>query len=196
MEVSPSEKAIARHLETVFGVRPQITVHRTQDDEPFGIAIASVGHFPIEGLVTLATIGVSNVPMNREDGSECDPARVEFIASCVMGQEADMAEALFRAAVFVGKLKGIAAPGVFLYDLFGAFRKEIQVPHGFMITPFAYGGLDEGGAFEGRAVDWVQIIPAASSEMAYAQQNSGDALEELFESRDVEWENLGRPPVI
>lgn len=196
MEVSESEKAIARHLQAVFGVRPQVVVHRTADDEPLSVAIAHVADYPVEGLVTLSTIGVSNAAMVGEDGGDCDPARVEFIASCVRGQEADMAEALFRAAIFVGKLKGVAGPGVFLYDLFGAFRDKTPMAHGFLTSPFAYGGLDDEATFAGRPVAWLQVIPTATGEMAYAQQASGDALEALFEARNVEWESLDRAPVI
>lgn len=196
MDVSPAEKAIARHLEAVFGVRPQVVIHRTKDDTPLNVGIAHVADYPVEGLVTLATIGVSNVSMMGEDGAACDPARVEFIASCLRGQEADMAEALFRAAIFVGRLKGVAAPGVFLYDLFGAFRTGSAMAHGFLTTPFAYGGLGDDADLAGRDVAWLQVIPTASSEMAYAQATSGDRLEALFEARNVEWETLDRPSAV
>lgn len=196
MKISPPEKAIAKHLETVFGERPRIFVHREAESDPYYIGIARVEDYPAIGMVTMSTIGTSNSPLIQEDGSEYTQTRVEFIASCTTGQEEALGEALFRAALFVGKVKGFARPGIFLNNLFGAFRPGTPVPHGYLTTPFAYEGLGASNEFEGRLVSWLQVTPVSGSEISYAQAHSTDALETQFEDKNVEWENLDRMPVV
>lgn len=196
MEISPSEKAIAKHLEIVFSVRPRVFIHREAESDPFYIGIAQVQDYPDTGMVTMSTIGTSNHPLFQEDGSEYSPTRVEFIGSCAKRQENDLGEALFRAAVFVGKVKGFACPGIFLNNLLGEFRSSTPVPHGFLTTPFPYKGLGKPNDFGGRIVSWLQIVPVSASEITYAQEHSTGALETLFEKNDIEWENLDRMPVI
>lgn len=196
MAVSPSEKAIARHLEAVFGTRPRIFVHRETENDPFYVGIARVQDYPDIGMVTMSTIGTSNSPLIQEDGSEYTPTRVEFIASCEKGQEEDLGEALFRAVLFVSKVKGFAQPGIFLNNLFGEFRPSTPVPNGFLTTPFAYEGLGTPNEFGGRVVSWLQVMPVSASEITYAQEHSTDALETKFEDQNVEWENLDRTPVV
>jgi len=144
----------------------------------------------------MSTIGASNYPIYRDDGSIYDDTRAEFIASCQSGQEAVFIEALFRAAVYVGKVKGFACPDIFLHDLFGQFRPTSLVPHAFLTSPFAYDGLGKPNTFEGRIVSWLQVLPVSASEITFAQERSTDALETLFEERDVEWDSLDRTPVI
>ena len=195
MEISPPEKAIAKHLETVFVTRPRIFVHREEENDPYYIAIARVQDYPDIGMVTMSTVGTSNSPLIQEDGSEYTQTRVEFIASCASGQEDVLGEALFRAALFVGKIKGFAQPGIFLNNLIGEFRPSTPVPHGFLTTPFAYEGLAASNEFSGRIVSWLQVIPVSKSEITHAQEHSTDALETLFEDKNVDWENLDRTPV-
>lgn len=196
LKVSDSEKAIARHLETVFGSRPRIFINRESEDDPLYIGIARVEDYPGEAMVTLSTIGTSNSPLMQEDETEYAPTRVEFIATCEEGQERDVEQALFKAALFVAKGKGFARPGMFLDDLFGRFRPSTPVPHAYLTTPFAYEGLIDRKDFAGRTVSWLQIVPVSSSEIDYSQTNSTDALETLFEERDVDWSNLDRAPVV
>lgn len=196
MEISPSEKAIAKHLETVFGARPRIFVHRDTENDPFYVGIAQVQNYPNVGMVTMSTIGTSNRPLIQEDGSVYTPTRVEFISSCTLGQEDDLGEILFRAARFVGKVRGFVQPGIFLDNLFGEFRPATPVPMAYLSTPFAYEGLGKPYEFSGRVVSWLQVMPVSASEITYAQENSTDALETKFEEKNVEWENLDRTPVI
>lgn len=196
MQVSDSEKAIARFLETLYGERPRTFILQENPDDPFFVGVAIKRDYPAAGMVTLATIGVSNHPLYNDDGTEYPDARVEFIASCRAGQEDDLEESLFLAARFVGKKKGFAHPGAFLRDLFGRFRQGTPVPHALLTTPFAYEGLGAVRDFGNRKVAWLQVVPASSAEIGYAQAHSTEALEELFEMKDIEWENLDRPSVI
>ncbi|XUY30128.1 suppressor of fused domain protein (plasmid) [Agrobacterium sp. rho-8.1] len=192
MEISPCEKAIAKHLEEVFGNRPKIFIHRETKDDPFFIAVASMADYPSPGMVTMSTIGTSSYPLFQDDGAEYPDTRVEFIASAQTGQDADMEQALFRAAVFVGKVKGFARPGIFLHNLIGQFRNSGHVPHAFLTTPFAYDGLEDKKVFSGQRVSWLQVLPVSEREISYAQENSTDVLEDLFEREDIEWENIDR----
>ena len=147
MDVSSCEKAIAKHLEDVFGQRPKIFIHRETKDDPFFIGIARVADYPAPGMVTMSTIRTSSYPLFQDDGAEYPDTRVEFITSAQTGQDADMEQALFRAAVFVGKVKGFARPGIFLHNLIGQFRNSAHVPHAFLTTPFAYDGLEDMKVF-------------------------------------------------
>lgn len=193
MQISDSEKAIAKHLESVFGNRPRIIVHRPAEDDPFYIGVAHATDYPSPGLVTLSTVGVSNHPLIQDDGTEFPHTRVEFIASCEAGQENDLAEALFLAASFVGKARGFACPGIFLHGLIGRFRPGTAVPHALLTTPFAYEGLDAVKEFAGRRVSWLLVQAVSSEEIDYAQANSTGALEDVFEARDMDWTSLDRP---
>jgi len=196
LEISASEKAIARHLEAVFGTRPRIFIHRENETDDFYVGIARVENYPVAGTVTLSTIGVSNGPIYRDDGSIYEATRVEFIASCLADHADDCGEALFRAAAYVGKVRGFACPGLFLHNLFGEFRPASPVPHALLTSPFAYEGLGQPADFAGRVVSWLQVLPVSASEIAYAQARSTDALETLFEARDIDWDSLDRPPAV
>ena len=46
--------------------------------------------------------------------------------------------------------------------------------------------------FSGQRVSWLQVLPVSEAEISYAQENSTDVLEDLFEREDIEWENLDR----
>ncbi|VFR24019.1 unknown [plant metagenome] len=192
MQISDSEKAIARHLETVFGARPRVVVHRQAAEDPFYIGIAHAQDTPSPGLVTLSTIGVSNHPLYQDDGTEFPHTRVEFIASCEAGQESDLAEALFLAATFVGKSRGFACPGIFLHGLIGRFRPASPVPHALLTTPFAYEGLDAVKEFAGRRVSWLLVQAVSADEIDYAQAHSTSALEDVFEEAEIDWTSLDR----
>lgn len=196
LDISPAEKMIARHLEAVFRCRPRIVAHYEDAGNPFRIGMARVSGYPAHGLVTVATVGTSNSPLFRADGSEHPETRVEFIASCREGQDDDLVEALFLAACFVGKRGGAAEPGIFLNDLFGRFCPSSPVPQGFLTTPFAYEDILSTRDFAGRRVTWLQVVPVSTREVAYARIHSTGALESLFEAHGVEWDDLDRASVV
>ena len=200
MQPSPIDKAIVRHLTHVFGAKPQLRQHSdaagADDAAPFTVSIALVKGFPTPELVTLSTVGASNLPLHDADGDEVGPTRVEFIASCLPGDEEDVGAALVAAARHAGPGKGVALPGSFIRDLFGAQRADSPVPHGFVTDPFAYDDIDDEDEFEGRNVAWLQIVPVSAAEIDYAQAHSIDALQERFTEMDVEWESLDRDPVV
>jgi len=196
LDISPAEKMIARHLETVFRCRPRVVAHHDGGDDPFSIGIARVRGYPTPGLMTMSTIGLSNSQLFLNDGSEHPATRLELIASCRDGQEDDLAEALFLAACFVGKRKGAAQPGIFLNDLLGRFRPSSLVPHGFLTTPFAYEDLLATRDFAGRRVTWLQVVAVSAREVSYARTHSTDALETLFEQQGIEWGDMDRASVV
>lgn len=194
MLLSPLEQAITDHLGAVFGC-PLNPGHRINDGHP-AIYIGTVRDYPAENMVTLSTVGVSNYLLYLEDGSIYAATRVEFIASCQEHEAADMALALGNAARLVSKVRGFVRPGIFLFDLIGQFRRESTVPHGLLITPFAYPGLKEHGPFGETIVSWLQVIPVSTSEIDFAKALSSDALIELFIKEDIDWDRLDRTPVI
>lgn len=194
MPLTTLEQAITDHLSSVFG-SPLVLEHRVNDREP-AIYIGTVLDYPAEHMVTLSTVGVSNYPLYRDDGSVYAPTRVEFIASCQRHELEDMVLVLRDAARFVSQVKGFARPGIFLFNLIGDFRRESTVPHGLLTTPFAYEGLKDHGPFDGIIVSWLQILPVSTSEVDFAQHLSTDDLEDLFVKEDIDWDRLDRIPVL
>lgn len=193
--VSAEEKQIARYLSDQFGQMPKFHFHRETEDDPTYVAIGVIDNQPGTGLSTLATNGLSNHPLFNDDGSVYTDTRLEFIGTCSSDQTDDFREMIFFAANTIIKQKWFCAPGTFLRNAVSKFGNFGEMQHLYFATPFVFDGF-ETTMFGGRTVSWLTPIPVSTAEMKFAQENSTEALEDIFEEVDFDWQNLGRSSIV
>ncbi|PPK69565.1 suppressor of fused domain protein [Actinokineospora auranticolor] len=192
MAASESNRAIARAAAAAFGGRPTVT-RFYDDDERNAVDVLEVPDSPAGGVTSYATLGLSDHPLEL-DGEEY-PARVEILGACDSSVEF-FANVVSTAAFCVVNDKWFCAPGAVFPEVVRMYAPESPLPHLFFVSPFLWG--DDPGTLElpDKTVAWLMVVPISDSERDYLDANGPDALEALFEEKQIDLFDLTRPPVV
>jgi hypothetical protein len=192
MAVSAENKMVAKHAAAAFGGRPNVWDYH-HDTEPLTIGVLKSADRPTRGVTAYATIGVSDTPLLREDGSPFD-GRMEIAGVCATKDEA-FGNVLAAAAFCIIRTRRVYPPGSAMKNYVAEYFPDSSVPHLYFTAPFlwedALTTLDCGT----KRVSWVLAMPISNGERDYLEKHGDDALESLFESEQIDIFDLGRASV-
>jgi hypothetical protein len=169
----------------------ETSVHRYADDhEAHDHFIVTGRDWPVKGVTSYGTIGLSNYPVpfgkirvNLELLGACATATENFdnvIASCAIERMKNGTPITYGSTI-----KRIVAQ----------YAISPTMEHVFFTSPFLWEGFDSR-IFAGTEVHWLMAIPISESELAYLESHGPDSLEARFEAEQIDVFNISRPPVV
>jgi hypothetical protein len=188
-EISPHTKSVTRELARAWG-GGQPKVHRHWDEpEENWVGIASRAHCPWEGVTSVGTLGLSEHSLGFSND-----LRVEIIGACAT--TTDLSDVLATCAFNVIKDAWPMRPGAIHNDVLQMYGLSKTLAHVMFVAPFLWDAGPKTLHLEGRTVTWLMAVPISESELVYAEGNGADALNALFERRQIDVFDINRLPVI
>lgn len=187
--MDPSEQArrVFDHYRLRLGLeRPPVTAFYS-DDRRLSVDLMEAADLPAQGLVTVATLGLSDAPNASPSGDVrvelllAAPSEVTYAANVLATVAFDVMRGPFPGA-WPGALKPTAVE---------RNEPDASMPDVLLIAPFCWEDLDPLPE-----VHFLQVIPLHASESAYCLENGSDALEALFEKHQIDVFDWHRAPVI
>jgi hypothetical protein len=192
MSIHPDKKTIAQTARAAFGGKMSVT--RYWDDPHVScIDILECVDRPYPGISSFATIGVSD----EGTGITTDemPLCVEMVGACASSSK-HFANILATCAFNVINSKWVCRPGTVFPDVVRMYDPSSPMQHILFVPPFLWDDRLKTLKLEDRWVAWLMAVPISQTEHEYAQTNSTDELETLFERKQIDVFNLRRRSVI
>lgn len=146
---------------------------------------------PENMIRTCATIGLSQTDINLM--SENKDLRIELVGSCD-NSEKDFPNIVATVAFEIMD-KGDSCYGDIIDNVISEYVEESEMEHVYLMNPFLWEELDTID-FSDKWVTWLMIIPISNKEKFYALKNGYDALENLFEEKQIDIYDLHRKSVV
>ena len=188
---TPENRQVAQHTARAFAAGDNWTVaERKHNDLPLVIDILSAPESPGEGLVSYATVGLSDVPMPAPGGGEF-PTRLELVAAG--DAEAKAYPALLAAAAFHIMRSGrLFAPGTVLKNYVEDSYADTTVPHLYLTAPFLWEPRLASFRFASKLVSWLLAMPISDGELRFLEANGDTKFEAHLERHGIDIYDLGR----
>lgn len=180
---------ISQHLAKLVREEKTRVMTYWDEGETTDLAICVMSDFPVDGVTTYSTAGVSKHEVRPGLG-------VEFIAARDSSDE-DFAGLLATAGFFVVKDGWVAKPGT-VFELVGSLADpDTELPHLLFVNPFLYQeqGLRPLNADE-RTIAWLMPVPISESELIYQKKHGSSELEKEFVRANIDLYDANRPPVV
>lgn len=189
--VNDTDKAIARAAAAAFGGHP--TVARFWDDNKRSfIDLLTATDAPQKGVSAFSTIGLSAYPVGLGNRPNLG---VEIVAACGSNFRY-FDNALSTAAFCVINSGWVCKPGAIFPDVLKMYAASDSMRHLAFFPPFLWEGKLETLHFPERTVAWLLAVPISDGERQFSEREGADALESLFEEKQIDIFNLARPSVV
>lgn len=190
MGVSAENKALANYLRVLLGGTPRVNQY-WDDAKTNSVDILSVGDAPTPKVTTFATLRLSDCPTHlRSNGV---PLGVEFLMAAGTAY-AEAPSILATCAFEVINSGKEYKPGSIFPRVVELYRPRSAMKHILLVTPFLWNL--ETQSFPSKVVAWVLAVPISDTESAFANDRGSDALESVFEARQIDIFDLDRSSVI
>ena len=191
-DVSTDNKTIARTAVGAFGGSPKVTRFWDADEESFVDLLTCEGG-PRDGVTSFSTLGLSDSPL-LVDGREAG-IRVELVGACASTCDA-FGNILSTAAFCIINSKWSCSPGTMFPDIVGMYDCSSTMKHLLFVPPFLWEERLETLDFDSKTVAWLLAVPVSDAEYAFAQSEGVEALENLFEEKQIDIYDINRPSVL
>jgi antitoxin YqcF len=188
MKISPENKAIAKHVLKAFDGTPNVQAYH-HDTLKLSIDILRCEDRPCRGVTSYSTIGLSDHPM-FQDGVEF-PTRLEIVGACAAADQF-FANVLATAAFCITRTQSLFCPGAVLPGCVGEYYPSTTVPHLYFTAPFLWENTLQTLDCGLKKVSWLLVVPISDAELEYLKTRGDDALEDLFESHQIDIFDLTR----
>jgi hypothetical protein len=186
-----SNKTLARKLARVFGGKPLVSRY-WDEAERSHVDILLCEDAPSPGVVSLATIGLSDHPL-VEEGKDIG-VRAELVSAFGASFE-EGANIVSTAAFCVINSGWKLRPGAVFPDVVRMFRSCGEMRHLLFTPPFLWEGLTTE-ELEDKTVAWLMAVPISENECRFAEQNGSSALEDQFVKHQIDVFDLNRASVL
>jgi hypothetical protein len=190
--VSKDNKTIAMTVASAFGGKPSVQRFWDEPKKNY-IDILSCADRPQEGVTSYSTIGLSDAPLYK-NGSEY-PARVEFVSACG-SHFSSFDNALATAAFNIINSNWFCYPGAIFSDVLAMYDISQTMRHFLFVPPFLWEDTLKTITVGSKTVAWLFAVPVSDGEKYFAQEHGADALEDLFEEKQIDIFNLERKSVV
>ena len=183
-------KIIAHKELDVLGGKPDVTQYWDENNQK-SIDILVCADRPIDGVQSCATIGLSEIDIDMEsDGKDL---RIELLGACDIQE--DIFPNIIATVAFEIMDKGECLYGDIIENVISEYVEKSDMKHVFLTSPFLWEGFDTL-SFEDKNVAWLLVVPISDREKKYANAHGIDALETLFDEKDIDIYDLYRDSVI
>jgi hypothetical protein len=153
----------------------------------------SVPDCPDAGLTSWSTVAASFFDTGYRT-ARGTPMTVEFVGCA--GSSWDRFGTALAFCAFVVADGGPSRYGSVVRGAFSHAGPDVTTPHGFIVAPFCW--QRAFAPYEDAEVHttWMQVVPITDEEAAFAEDRTGDALEDLFERSQPDLFDLGRASLV
>lgn len=183
-------KQVAQIENRAIGGSP--LVNRYWDSENIKyIDIYEANNRPEKGVKTCATIGLSKTDIHLISGNK--DVRIELISACDNSIE-DL-PSIIASTAFEIMDKEEACYGAIIDNVISEYVEDSEMAHVYLMNPFLWDDL-KTIEFPDKWVSWLLAIPISDKEKDYAIKNGYEALEDLFEKKQIDVYDLYRKSVV
>ncbi|MNZ71486.1 Antitoxin YqcF [compost metagenome] len=137
-----------------------------------------------EGLVSIGTVGLSEIPLRNADGAEF-VTRVELCAGAPV-EEAHWPNIVVSTAFSIQRMGKSVRPGTVVENIIDEYFPNTNLPHVYLTAPFLWGdGSFPELLFSGLRVNWLQCVAISEAEKEFIYVNGDEAFEELLSEQGV-----------
>lgn len=182
------EVEIGRFARTVFGGKT--SVHRFSDDTGgVHLFMASGDDCPVAGVMSYATIGLSNHPISY-GGQD---VKVEVVGACSAAVPA-FGNVVASCAIERIKNDTPIHYGSWIDGILDQYGMSTTLRHVTFVSPFLWEGF-EARAFEGETIHWLMAVPISDGELEVLRTRGIGALEATFERAQIDIFDIQRASI-
>ncbi len=190
MEVTMTNKQIGRKEAAFLGGKPAFTEF-FNEDETKSLDILKCKDTPQEGVNSYGTVGLNYTDIRLTSGGK--KLRVELLSA--IDRKIEEYENIIATAAFCIMDTKRCFPGYVVPNVIREYIPDCEMRHLLLTYPFLWEDT-ESMEFDDRIVAWLQAVPISDNEFEYLKQAGLDALEDLFEEKDVDVLNIYRKSVL
>jgi len=191
MTVTKANKIIARTALEAFGGKPNISKYWDENNMS-NVDILSTKDRPYESVTSFSTIGLSDYSIGYSVDEK--PLRVEIV-----GASATMFElypnVLSTCAFNIINTKLPITHGEIFKEAVRMYYPDSEMEHVLFTSPFLWEKLISLD-FIDKKVTWLLAVPISTKELLFAEREGTEALEDLFEEKDIDIFDISRNSVI
>ncbi len=193
MSGKPSKKniAIAKHAVSVFGGVPKILAY-SHDHSELTVDLLSCTDAKAD-TVSYSTIRLPDHTLRLNNKKSA--LGVELAA---VSMQADLAfpSIVVGCAFQIMKSGSLPTPGDCIENVLSEFIPDAELKHVYLTAPFPWEDALNSLQVGGKSIAWLMLVPITDGELVYKKRNGSDALDELFESRGVAYQDTARSCLI
>lgn len=189
-QAAPEHLAIADHLTATFGGEIKVMAQSYHDGSSVNVLVSA--NAEEGGYLSCSTIGLSDAELVLDE----EPMGFGIeLCGALYADETPFVEMLADIAHEVRAGEWTIALGTILPDVIGPYFPGTQMQHLMLVHPFCWS--EDFGLFEqdGRRTVWLQGIPISDGELALAEAQGVEVLEEKLEAAGVDVLDLLRETV-
>jgi antitoxin YqcF len=191
-KVTKENKAIYQVVSNIFGVASKVWSYADEHNNS-SIDILICPDSPYELVTSYSTIGLSDYSINLQ--VDDIPLGIEIIGAC---------ESMFDQYPNILATCGFniinsnfrCAPGIIFSNVIKMYLTDSPMQHILFIPPFGWDKEFETLHFQTKKVAWLLAVPISEAERQYANVNGPEALEKLFEEKQINIYDLFRKSVL
>lgn len=191
MTVSDENKTIAKAALAVFGGKPAVHAYWDDNNENY-VDIMSCCDRPYDGVTSYSTIGLSGYSIDQT--VDDIPLRVEIVGACASSYNF-FPNILGTCAFNIINSKYTCYPGAIFHNVIKYYMPDCSMKHIMFISPFLWENKLTILDFADKKVAWLLALPISEKEFEFAQRNSTDDLETIFEEHQIDIFDLNRKSV-
>lgn len=192
--ISAKNKAIANYLRNLYKDTPKVSTVKS-DDGLLELDVAILNDFPEEGIRSFSTLGVSDLLIRNEEGSNLD-FRIEIFGAD--DTDTNVIPDLFFEiyAHLKEDPEWNCIPGSTLENVIAEWLPDSDMKHIYFAPCFLVEELSEMHRFDKDEVIWVMMIPISQNELDYLLEHGDDAFDDLMEQKEVNILDLKRESIL
>ncbi|PTU73462.1 suppressor of fused domain protein [Pseudomonas mangrovi] len=186
---TPFERELGRALRSAFGLETKV-VRFADDDGAYNCFIVSGQDCPAIGVSSYASVGLSS----RDQRAGTEVVNVEVVAACASATP--YVDNLVASCVFESVKNGANITyGAHIENILVQYGISKTLKHVAFVAPFPWRGL---GNFtvDGQSVHCLLMLPISDAEKDHLVEFGIDALENLFNEKQIDIFDIQRPSVI
>lgn len=185
MEVSKYQIDLFKELSPILGVDPRVHSYGDQSGN-YKIRILTCPDPIDKEVLFLSTIGLSELASENN--------HTEILAASYIQFE-EISNILSSIAFFILKDKWKSYEGFVFETLVEMYYPNIEMKHIYFTSPFLWEDKLEGFSINGININFLLAIPISDNELEYLTKYGKDALEDLFEKKNIDIFDINRKSV-
>jgi antitoxin YqcF len=186
---TPLERELGRSIRSRFGAQTKV-IRFADDKEINEVFVVSGNNCPVEGVTSYGSVGLSrNTQRLNAEG-----VKVEIVAACE--SKTPNFDSLVASCVFDSVKNGSnIVYGSCIADILVQYQISDTLKHVTFVAPFLWQGLDKISV-EGEIIYCLMMLPISDAERQYLNEYGIDALESIFNEKQIDVFDINRPSVL
>ncbi len=180
MTVTKENKIIARTALEAFGGKPSVSKY-WDENKVSNVDILAIKDRPCEGVTSYSTIGLSDYSIGYSVDEK--PLRIEIVGASATIFEFSP-NILSTCAFNIINTNLSISHGEIFKGVINVYYPDSEMEHVLFTSPFLWEKL-KSVDFPDKKVTWLLAVPISTKEFLFAEKEGTEALEDLFEKKNI-----------